>query len=151
MSLDAQSPPALSELLDQQISTLESLLTCLEAERQALGSRDVAALEQATARKTSQLSTADQLEKQRRALVPDEGTMRKLAREPAIGPRWQQLMALTLRCRELNDANGMMIRWQHRRVAGTLHLLRGAPTVDTYGPDGDSSQATKSRTPLASA
>ena len=64
----------------------------------------------------------------------------------------EQLRKLAAECRQQNEANGLMIRGQRRRIEGALNILRGGqPGVDIYGRDGAATQLTRlSREPLAS-
>ena len=63
-----------------------------------------------------------------------------------------ELRELAAECRQQNDANGLMIRGQRRRIEGALNVLRGGqPGVEIYGRDGAANQLTRfSRGPLAS-
>jgi flagella synthesis protein FlgN len=142
----------LSELIDRQIEAMRTLHACLQAERQALETRNAEELSQAAAGKSEQLAVIGTLEQQRVRLVPDAAAMELVcASEPELGGRWQQLLELTASCRDLNEANGTLIRWQRRRVEGTLGLLRGASGPAIYGPDGGNQTGARVRTPLASA
>jgi flagella synthesis protein FlgN len=142
----------LSELIDRQIEAMRTLHACLQAERRALETRNAEELSQAAAGKSERLTVIATLEQQRVGLVPDAQAMAlACGSEPELGGRWQELLELTASCRDLNEANGTLIRWQRRRVEGTLRLLRGASGPAIYGPDGGNQTGARVRTPLASA
>ena len=63
-----------------------------------------------------------------------------------------ELRELAATCRQQNEANGLMIRGQRRRIEGALNILRGGQSgLDIYGRDGAATQLTRlSREPLAS-
>ncbi|MFO1356972.1 MAG: flagellar protein FlgN [Gammaproteobacteria bacterium] len=132
----------LARLLDAQIDAMQAVLSSLETERQALSARDSDALLAAVGSKADCIAAADAADQRRRALLERLGISdrpgragRGFSADGGIGQRWQQVLALTRQCRALNDANGQLIRGQHRRIDGTLRLLRGEPpTAAAYGP-----------------
>ncbi len=141
----------LTELLDQQLAALESVLNVLAREQTALEARDVAALESLTAEKQEHLAAAAGLEQQRRELAPSPAAMETLAESPAIAERWARLLELTRACRDHNEANGRIIRRQQRRVESTLTLMRGqGEQTDVYGPDGADPAVRTWRLPMTS-
>jgi len=141
----------LAALLEQQIPAMEAVRDCLKEERRALAERDSAALEQAAGRKAELIGAAGQLEKKRLQIAPDRESMDRLSVTPGIRDRWHLLLQLTRECRQLNDANGMLIRAQQRRVETTLDIVRGTPSATAvYGPDGERHPAGRQKT-LASA
>jgi flagellar biosynthesis protein FlgN len=134
----APSDRELAGVLDRQIDAMQAVLAALEAERAALGARDSEALLQAVNCKASRVSEAGALEAQRRALYA--APLRpQFSADAGVTHRWQQLIALTERCRSLNESNGQLIRGQRRRVDHTLCILRGesAAVPAEYGPKGD--------------
>lgn len=129
--------------LDAQIAAMHAVLAALEAEQQALRQRDADALLQAVNTKAASLARADELEKQRHAVMRNMG----VSENSGIEERWQQVLALTRRCRAINESNGQFIRGQRRRVDATLQLLRGGFTsVTEYGPGGEGRPRSASRT-----
>lgn len=142
----------LSGLIEQQLEAMHALHDSLQAERRALDTRNAEELTQAAAGKSERLTVIGRLEQQRVGLVPDAEAMASVCNgEPELAGHWQELLELTAKCRELNETNGTMIRWQRRRVEGTLGLLRGASGPAIYGPDGGNRTGARTRTPLASA
>ena len=142
MPRDTLPDRELARLLDEQIDAMQSVLTSLEAERQALSARDGDALLKAVSSKAASLASADSIESRRQATLDRFGMSDRPGRgftaDGGISQRWQQVLALTAQCRALNDANGQIIRGQRRRVEGTLRVLRGEPTAAAeYGPSGE--------------
>ena len=135
----------LARLLDEQIDAMQAVLTSLEAERQALSARDGEALLKAVNGKASSIASADTIEGQRQVMMDRLGMSERPGRgdrdfsaDTGISQRWQQVLALTQRCRALNEANGQLIRGQRRRVEGTLRVLRGETAAAAeYGPAGE--------------
>lgn len=132
---------------------MQSVLVALETERSALGTRDGDALLQAVSMKASAVASASSLEQHRRTCLERLGIPERAARggrefnaDAGIASRWRQVVALTERCRSLNEANGQMIRGQRRRIDGALRLLRGESTVAAeYGPGGEQRSRGSSR------
>ena len=144
-------PRSIEALLDEQIVAMRAVLDGLAAERHALRKRDIESLNAASERKARCLADAAGLEQERRTLMGefDNGRFRT---DERVRDRWNKLMVLTAEARQQNEANGVMIRWQRRRVEDTLRLLRGTEkTTVTYGPDGENSGGRRPRPPLAMA
>lgn len=133
----------LAQLLDEQISAMQSVLLSLEAERSALSARDAEALLEAVNGKARHVAQASELESRRRAIlkrlgIPAQGRHRAFSADSAIARRWEQVVALTERCRALNESNGQHIRAQHRHVDGALRILHGQLAAPSeYGPAGE--------------
>ena len=115
------------------------MLDALEAERAALRSRDAEALLTAVRRKGDALDRAT------------HASDHVGAADPA-GTPGESLRALAARCRELNDANGALIRGQRRRIDGALRVLVGntGNAAEVYGRDGGTQFMPARRRPLAS-
>jgi len=142
----------LLSLLDRQIKAMEDVFSCLQAEREALESRDVDELMAIAERKNSTLLAADQVDQQRRGLTGSSQIAGQESQDPEIRERNRKIRQLAESCREINDANGSMIRWQSRRVDNTLRLLRGGRgEAVVYGPKGMPGQKTNAQTLLTSA
>jgi flagellar biosynthesis/type III secretory pathway chaperone len=132
------------ELIEREIAALGAVEAALRDERQALEARDATALLAATDRKAAALAAAAELTAGRQSLATDA----------AGTPRFAALRALARRCRELNDANGALIRAQRQRVEGLLALLTGGATTvpATYQADGTRATTRRGpRGPLATA
>lgn len=135
----------LAGMLDRQIDAMHAVLATLEAEHAALHARDAGALMQAVGDKADRIAEAGSLDAQRRSAFafPLSGLMSSKGRfsaDAGVAHRWQQLIALAERCRNLNESNGQLIRGQRRRVDQALSLLRGGSPLASpeYGPKGDS-------------
>lgn len=124
--LPARGPTALAAALGR-------VLGALELERASLTARDAEGLSRACEAKTEALAEAARLAAAGLAGETDE--LRELAR----------------RCRDLNEANGILIRGQRRQVDGALRILLGAGAgTELYGRDGSSRRLAPPRGPLAS-
>lgn len=138
----------LVEELDSQIVAMENLRSCLEEENRALQSRDPELLLAVTERKTACLGEADRIARLHRSAEPADTSTRNSRN---VARRREQLDTLTRTCRDLNNANGALIRRQRVRVETTLRILRGDPgRTDVYGATGQQSQDTPTRRILAS-
>ncbi len=137
----------LQALLDQEVSALRAVLATLQTERAALQERAPDALLAASNAKGEAVARAARLEQERRDYFEaNPGT------QPAVVNRLlNELKRLAAECRQQNEANGLLIRGQRRRVEGSLNVLRGGSAApDTYGRDGETRPRRGPKTPLAS-
>jgi len=142
-------PNAANQLLDQEISALEAVMTVLESEHDALEARDAEALTAASQLKLKCIEAARRLGAERAVLLPDAN---EIAASPEISLRWEKLAKLAHGCKEKNERNGMLIRWQHKYIEQTLAVLRNDGADSTlYGPDGGSQRNGGRRGTLGSA
>ena len=138
-----------NQILDQEISALEAVMTVLDSEHDALEARDAEALTAASQLKLKCIETARRLGAERAALLPDAND---IAASPEISLRWEKLAKLAHGCKEKNERNGMLIRWQHKYIEQTLAVLRNDGADSTlYGPDGGSQRNGGRRGTLGSA
>jgi len=138
-------------LLDQQIAAMEAVLSCLTIERDALQSRDIDQLVNITEQKNAALSAANRIDQQRRNLTGPAENDGQDGIDSETAQRRQKLGGIVEACRELNDANGLMIRWQSRRVDNTLRLLRGDFGEEAvYGSKGEPGRRNINQTLLTS-
>ncbi|MCL4722130.1 MAG: flagellar export chaperone FlgN [Gammaproteobacteria bacterium] len=134
-------------LLRAEQAAIGTVLECLQHEAEALVQRDAAALLSIAGQKADAVSRAAGLAQTRRALLRDHPAADTAGSRELLSA----LEALTARCRELNDMNGLLIRAQRRRVEGTLNLLRGGQAApDSYGRDGETRLQHRARVTLAS-
>jgi len=134
-------------LLTQEIEALQRILATLSAERAALDERAPDALLAASTAKAEAVALAASLEQQRQAQSAADPAAATAAASSLIN----ELKTLAAECRQQNDANGLLIRGQRRRVEGSLNVLRGGRAApDTYGRDGETRLIQASRAPLAS-
>ncbi len=134
-------------LLTEEIEALRVVLATLQSERAALQERAPDALHAASNAKAEAVAHASRLEQQRRAeheASPGESSA-------TANGLVNELKQLAAECRQQNEANGLLIRGQRRRIEGSLNVLRGGRAApDTYGRDGETRLIQGSRTPLAS-
>ena len=125
-----------SQILDQEISALEAVLNALESEHTALEARDAEALTAAGHLKLKCIEAARQIGSDRAKLLPADSDF---SSDPAINLRWEILSQLAHACKEKNERNGTLIRWQHKYIEQTLAVLRNdGGEQKLYGPDGSS-------------
>ena len=142
---------ALSDGLDKQIAAMESLRACLEDEHRVLQSRDPEELLSVAERKSACLGEARRINRLYQEIETRETTGSRNTTGPEVIRRHEKLDTLTRMCRDLNNANGSLIRRQKTRVEKTLHILRGEPERnDVYGPSGATTHRSPSRRVLAS-
>ncbi len=129
-----------SELLAQ----LEDLLAC---ESRVLETSDVQALETTTRARQERMGALARIEEQRRSLCAVhgfsadkaglDGLMTWCDGEGRLLSRLRECAERAVRCRDLNDRNGIVVGARLKRVEGMLDALTGRPTrSDTYGPKG---------------
>jgi len=132
------------ELLDRQVDALGAMLAGLDAERDALVARRLDALNAAMDTKTECMARLE-------AIVGKLDGLPEFEDNDVIARR-AQITVLSEQCRELNEANGMLIAGQQRFVTGALEALHfNDRTTATYGPDGENRQPSNLRKDLASA
>lgn len=149
MSDTAHNAADITRILDQEINALEAVLNVLESEHHALEARDAEALTAASELKLKCIETARRIGADRAALITDTDDIQN---NPQVSLRWERLAKLAHGCKEKNERNGMMIRWQHKYVEQTLAVLRNdSGDSALYGPDGNSSRGNKGRGALGSA
>ena len=137
----------LQALLNQEVEALRAVLATLQTERTALEERSPDALLAASNGKAEAVACAARLEQERREhLEANPGTQ-----PAAVNRLLNELKRLAMECRQQNEANGLLIRGQRRRVEGSLNALRGGRAApDTYGRDGETRPTRGPKTPLAS-
>lgn len=139
---DERAISALIEELTRQIDAMKALRTCLDEEHRALQLRDPEQLIVAIERKNDCIGEAKRIEEACRELDPADSI-----RHRAIRKKRDQLDTLARTCRDLNEANGSLIRRQRTRVQATLQILRGNPEQSSvYGPSGETDNAGATRT-----
>lgn len=137
----------LAELLGEEIVLLTELQQLLEEERDLLGSAEPEALNRTTRARQERLGALARIEEQRRSLCSmhghssDQGGLERLRQwcDPRgeLAPSLAECLGRAMRCRDLNDRNGVMVAAKMKRVAELLQALTGRTTrSDTYGPRG---------------
>ncbi len=136
-SRHSENETALARGLDQQITAMESLRTCLEEEHKALNSRDPEHLLSIAERKQACLSGAAQINRQCLELESHTSAVPS----QAIDKQRDQLDTLTRVCRDLNNVNGTLIKRQKTRVNKALQIMLGEPEqAHLYDPSGNTRQ-----------
>lgn len=136
-----------SELLAQ----LEELLT---GESRVLETSDVKTLETTTRARQERMGALARIEEQRRSLCGAHGFSADRAgldallgwcdSEGKLLSRLRECAERAVRCRDLNDRNGIVVAARLKRVEGMLDALTGRPTrSDTYGPKGYTTSNTR--------
>jgi flagellar biosynthesis/type III secretory pathway chaperone len=137
----------LGELLGEEIVLLTELQQLLEEERDTIGAGAPEALQRSTAARQERLGALARIEEQRRSLcrmhgeTPDRAGLERLRRwcDPigALAPSLAECLGRAVRCRDLNDRNGLLVAARMKRVAELLQALTGRTArAATYGPRG---------------
>lgn len=146
----------LERLLQQETSAIEKLSLSLQAEHDAIVSRDTDALELAVGEKQLAVNLMIQLEQKRGTLLESAGYpaspdgmlqfLQWCNGQERLSAAWQQLMSLAGECREKNRRNHQQAEITNRYIHHALCVLRGEDTErNTYGPDGDTGEQHNSR------
>ncbi len=122
------------QLLQQEQAAVQQLLATLQQEHQALGARDVDAIDQAVAAKEQQLAQLGQLAQQRNQLLEQagvsadkEGFSQFIASEPSgkLKQRWDELETLLRECQRQNQINGSLLETGRQVSQELLSILTG--------------------------
>ncbi len=146
----------LAELLQEQLELLTRLQTLLDQERSVIDSRDLKGLKAATEARQQCVTALAGIEDQINALCrmhghsADRAGLERLSRwcDPRgeLTQRLRQSVERALRCRELNDRNGILVSARLKHVGALLQSLTGRnERVATYGPRGYLGRATVGR------
>lgn len=137
----------LTTLLREESALLGELEDLLLRESGILASSDIQALETTTLARQERVGALARLEEQRRSLCALhgfsadraglEGLMAWCDSQGTLLPRLRECAERAVRCRDLNDRNGIVVATRLKRVEGMLGALTGRPArSDTYGPRG---------------
>lgn len=138
----------LTELFREESVLLVQLEQLLSREAQILEGSDIAQIEQTTRARQERMGALARLEEQRRSLCALHGFASDRAGLEAVMAWCDPSGTLTeslrecagraVRCRELNDRNGVLVTARLQRVESMLGALTGRPTrPETYGPRGN--------------
>jgi flagellar biosynthesis/type III secretory pathway chaperone len=138
----------LAELIHEELRLLEALYKLLEHERTVIAATDLKALERSTVQRQEKVAALARTEAQRNSLCsmhgqsPDAAGLGRILRwcDPGggLGAQLRECRERALRCRQLNDRNGLMVSAHLKRVDERLRALRGrTDRAATYGPRGD--------------
>lgn len=137
----------LSALLGDEAALLGELEELLTREAGVLATSDIQALEVTTRARQDRMAGLARLEEQRRSLCGMHGfAADRAGLEALMGwcdpqgglvARLGECATLAVRCRDLNDRNGVLVSARLKRVQSMLGALTGRPArTDTYGPKG---------------
>jgi flagellar biosynthesis protein FlgN len=137
----------LKSLLREESELLAELEELLKRESGILEASDIQALETTTRARQERVGALARIEEQRRSLCALHGftgdragleaLMRWCDREGTLLARLRECAERAVRCRDLNDRNGIVVAARLKRVGGMLDAITGRPSrSDTYGPRG---------------
>ena len=137
----------LAQLLREEASLLTELEDLLRREAGVLESSDIQTLEATTRARQERVAALAGIEEQRRSLCAMhgfsadraglEGLMAWCDGKGTLLPLLRDCAERAVRCRDLNDRNGIVVSARLKRVEGMLGALTGRTTrSDTYGPRG---------------
>jgi flagellar biosynthesis protein FlgN len=146
----------LAELLSEEIALLGELHRLLEEEQGLISAAKPEALQRTTRARQERLGALARVEEQRRSLCSlhshssDREGLERLRRwcdpKGTLTMPFKECAALAMRCRDLNDRNGVMVAAKMKRVSEALQTLTGRPaSADTYGPRGYTARSHRGR------
>ncbi|EXU74610.1 MULTISPECIES: flagellar export chaperone FlgN [Erwinia] len=129
--------------LDKMLEVLASLADVMTSEQQQLsgGQINSSLLQRITEDKNSLLATLNFLEQMRRDAEKDAGFHAPYSRHSELSRRWAAIQEQTMKLRDTNLHNGLLLNHQISFTDQALQVLRPHQTQKFYGPDG---QATSS-------
>ncbi|WP_347329498.1 flagella synthesis protein FlgN [Marinimicrobium locisalis] len=129
------SSEQVSQMLAQDIQSIEQLQQTLEQERAALEQRDLSALPPVIEAKNQLMAALGEHALQRQAWLDSTGLSRDhegwqqwLKQRPETASQveeWQHLAERFAHCRELNEINGKIIHRSQQTLGQMLNLMRG--------------------------
>lgn len=137
----------LAALLGDEVALLAELEELLTREARVLETQDIRELELTTRARQDRMGALARLEEQRGSLCGMHGFAADRAGLEALmawcDPHGALVASLrecatrAVRCRDLNDRNGILVTARLQRVQSMLGTLTGRPVrLDTYGPKG---------------
>lgn len=137
----------LGSLLSDESTALGQLEALLQREHDVLQAGDVAALNATAHQRQAKIGELAQIEEQRRALcrlhghsadrAGLEGLVMWCDPQGSLVSRLRDCAERAVRCRDLNDRNGVLVNARLRNVSDRLALLTGrGEAAVTYGPKG---------------
>jgi flagellar biosynthesis/type III secretory pathway chaperone len=145
----------LGQLLTEEIDALRELEDLLLREHDILGAQNVAAIERTALVRQQMMGDLARTEEQRRCLctmhghTPDwvglEQLMQWCDPEGTLLSRLRECARRAIRCRDLNDRNGVLVAARLKHVTGLLDALTGGTSQPvTYGPNGSAPKVNRS-------
>lgn len=144
----------LTTLLREESELLAQLEELLARESRVLESSDIQTLEATTCARQERMGALARIEEQRRSLCAAHGfSADRVGLDALIAwcdsegrllSRLRVCAERAIRCRDLNDRNGIVVAARLKRVEGMLDALTGRPTrSDTYSPRGYTTSNTR--------
>jgi len=129
--------------LDKMLEVLNSLADVMTAEQQQLsgGQINSSLLQRITEDKSSLLATLNFIEQMRRDAEKEAGLHAPYSLNPDMARRWAAIQEQTVKLRDTNLHNGLLLNHQISFTGQALEVLKPHQTQKFYGPDG---QATTS-------
>lgn len=160
MTLD-ECNEALRENFCESMQNALELRNLLNDERDALEQKDTLSLSDTAVHKKMCVNKLEELDKTRSSISKsfgfgiNPGEITKLAAHcdegTSLTQSWNQFLEVAHECSDMNSGNGAIIRVRQKQIQGVIHLLRdGTPETETYGPNGQSNEDSRTR-PLAEA
>ena len=145
----------LGVLLTEEIDALRELEELLKREHEVLGAQNVAAIERTALVRQQMMGDLARTEEQRRSLCTLHGHtadwvgLEKLMQwcdpDGTLLSRLRECAERAIRCRDLNDRNGVMVAARLKQVAEMLNALTGGASQPvTYGPNGSAPKVNRS-------
>lgn len=128
--------------LDKMLEVLASLAEVMEAEQQQLsaGQVDSSLLQRITEDKNSLLGTLNFIEEMRREAEKTSALHVPYSRYPELARRWAAIQDQTVKLRDVNLHNGMLLNHQMTHTEQALEMLKPHQSQKFYGPDGQARQ-----------
>ncbi|MDW8846664.1 flagellar export chaperone FlgN [Erwinia sp. MMLR14_017] len=129
--------------LNKMLEVLNSLADVMTAEQQQLsgGQINSSLLQRITEDKSSLLATLNFIEQMRRDAEKEAGLHAPYSLNPDMARRWAAIQEQTVKLRDTNLHNGLLLNHQIGFTEQALEVLKPHQTQKFYGPDG---QATTS-------
>lgn len=132
-SLQHELNDALASVLDDMQQVTDQLLIVLEAERAALDSASVEALDHASTQKQARMQQLEQLDGERQLLCREQPI-----RQAALDSEWQHVLQSLRQCHTLNQRNGRAVNQRLAQVRQALAILTGhTGDSELYGRSGE--------------
>ncbi|CAX55949.1 flagellar export chaperone FlgN [Erwinia pyrifoliae] len=133
----------LQNALDKMLEVLSSLAGVMNAEQEQLSAGQInsSLLQRITEDKSSLLATLSFLEQMRRDAEKNAGLYEPYSRHPELAQRWTAIQANTLKLRDTNTHNGMLLNHQIKHNEQALQVLKPYHSQKFYGPDGQAISA----------
>lgn len=160
MSFD-ECNEALRQNIDECIQNALELRRLLDEERDALERKDTLSLSDTAEQKQLCVTRLDELDKARSEISKScgfgiaPGDIATLAANcddsDLLTQAWDRFLQIAHECSDMNSGNGAIIRVRQQQIKGVISLLRdGRAETDTYGPNGQSHEDSRTR-PLGQA